>query len=70
MGEEAARTGLAEVKFRLCLKKCQTLNRDFFMFLIQILTSSLTDKNIDDCFSSTLGSYGYTVERLLDCAGK
>ena len=30
MGEEAARTGLAEVKFRLCLEKYQVLNREFF----------------------------------------
>ena len=33
VGEESAGTGLAEVKFRLSLTKCQTLNREFFYVL-------------------------------------
>jgi len=40
------------------------------MFLVQILTLCLTDKRIDDYLSSTLGSYGCTIERLLEYAGK
>ena len=40
------------------------------MFLIQSLTLFLTDKKLDDCLSSTLDFYGYTVGKLLGYMGE
>ena len=40
------------------------------MFLIQSLTLFLTDKKLDDCSSSTLDFYHYTVGKLLGYMGE
>jgi len=40
------------------------------MFLIQSLTLFLTEKKLDDCSSSTLDFYGYTVGKLLGYMGE
>ena len=40
------------------------------MFLIQSLTLFLTDKKLDDCSSSTLDFYRYTVGKLVGYMGE
>ena len=48
----------------------QEVKMGVFMFLIQSLTLFLTDKKLDDCSSSTLDFYGYTVGKLVGYMGE